>query len=334
MAYPFSLPHPDHQMADRKDPIMSHINLSKSLPSLPFNVKALRYTQFNSPVVRALLSRLYRPGSTYRIIFGPLRGLRMHYDQSINFHAVLGLWEAEIFDILNAVFVKHGLLPNDAIIADVGANIGYYSMWFSTVLAPHGRVYSFEPSPQIAHIFKGNLCVNGIQNTEVIESACGAEVGTAEFFIAEHHHASSLHYDWASAGTGRARATRVRVTSLDAFFASDTHRQPPAFIKMDIEGGGTHALPGCRALLQTARPYLLIESHTVDEDRAISRVLTEHQYRAYRLNDRQWVTEPSAVHPTKDGVWGTMLLMPEENYAAVAQAIAPFHKRKSARRAS
>jgi FkbM family methyltransferase len=300
---------------------MSHLSLSKSLPVFHPNLRALRYTQFNSTIARAVLSVLYRPGSTYRVMFGPLRGLRMYYDQSINFHAILGLWEAEIFDILNTVFMKEGLLKDDAVIADVGANIGYYSMWFSTVLAPRGHVYSFEPSADIASIIKRNLSTNEIRNTEVIEVACGAEVGTADFFIAQHHHASSIHYDWASSGTGQVTAIRVPLTSLDAFFLSDARRTAPAFIKMDIEGGGTHALPGCRTILQTARPYLLIESHTVDEDRAISHVLTEYQYRAFRLNNRQWVTEPSATHPAKNGVWGTMLLTPDEHYLALARGI-------------
>lgn len=305
---------------------MSHLSPSKSLPNFQSNLKALRYTQFNSSIARALLSGLYRPGSTYRIKFGPLRGLRMYYDQSINFHAILGFWEAETFDILNTIFLKEGLLPDDAVIADVGANIGYYSMWFSTVLAPRGRVYSFEPSADIANIIKSNLRINELHNVDVIEAACGAESGTADFFIAEHHHASSMHLDWASSGSGKAKAMRVPVTTLDAFFATDTCRTPPAFIKMDIEGGGTHALPGCRAILQNSRPYLLIESHTVDEDRAISRVLTECQYRAFRLNDRQWVSEPSATHPAKNGVWGTMLLTPDERHTDLARGIARLRR--------
>jgi hypothetical protein len=53
-------------------------------------------------------------------------------------------------------------------------------------------------------------------------------------------------------------------------------------------------------------------------------VLVEHRYRAYRLNDRAWVTNPTAVHPAEDGVWGTMLLIPTEQFKPVADAIDQF----------
>jgi FkbM family methyltransferase len=303
---------------------MSQLAFSKSHSIPTINFKALRYAQFNSAAARAALSLFYRPGSTHRILFGPLRGLRMYYEPSINFHAILGLWEAEILDFIGAIFVRTGLLPKSSVIADVGANIGYYSLWFSRILAPQGLVYAFEPSLDISAITRRNLKLNDVKNIEVIEIACGAEVGTTEFFIADHHHASSIHRDWASSGSGDARAVEVPVTSLDAFFSSKAARKPPSFIKIDIEGGGTHALPGCRNIFQTVRPYVLIESHTVEEDQAISKVLVEHRYRAYRLNDRAWVTNPTAVHPAEDGVWGTMLLIPTEQFKPVADAIDQF----------
>jgi FkbM family methyltransferase len=304
---------------------MSQLAFSKSHAIPSINFKALRYAQFNSSAARAALSLFYRPGSTHRILFGPLRGLRMYYEPSINFHAVLGLWEAEILDFIGAIFGRTGLLPKSSVIADVGANIGYYSLWFSRVLAPQGLVYAFEPSLEVSAIARKNIKLNDIKNIEIIETACGAEVGTTEFFIADHHHASSIHRDWASSGRADARAVEVPVTSLDAFFSTKAARKPPSFIKMDIEGGGTHALPGCRTMFQTARPYVLIESHTVDEDRAISNVLLEHCYRAFRLNDRAWVTNPSGVHPAEDGVWGTLLLTPAERFSQVADAIDKFN---------
>jgi hypothetical protein len=77
-----------------------------------------------------------------------------------------------------------------------------------------------------------------------------------------------------------------------------------AFIKFDIEGGGTDALPGCRQLFRETRPFVLIESHMPEEDRAISNVLCEFSYCGYRLNNRKWVKKPDAIHPEEDGVLG------------------------------
>jgi FkbM family methyltransferase len=285
------------------------------------NLRNIRYGRFNSSLARTILMPFFRPGKPYRLWFGPLRGRQMYYDRSINFHAILGLWDTETFELLNRIFVDGGLLSKNSTVADVGANIGYYTMWLSTVMAGSGHVYAFEPSLDVLKFLSSNLKINNIGNADVVRMACGDHVGNADFFIAKHHHASSLHADWAGGGQGDARKITVPMTTLDVFFSPDTGRLPPNFIKIDIEGGGTYALPGCRRILQDARPFILIESHTPDEDRAISTVLNEHRYKAYRLNDRRWVQKPGAVHPDLAGVWGTLLLTPEEYYERVAAAI-------------
>jgi FkbM family methyltransferase len=284
--------------------------------------KKIRYFRFNSSTARALLTAVYRPGRPYRLWFGPLRGMKMYYDPSINFHAIRGLWDGEIFSLLNKIFVRGSLLPNDSVVADVGANIGYYTMWFATGVAAKGSVYAFEPSAETLTLLTNNLKLNDIRNAEVIACACGDHVGTADFFIAQHHHSSSLHEHWAAGGQSEAQKVTVPLTTLDAFFAPDTVRRPPSFIKMDIEGGGTFALRGCQCILREARPFVLIESHTPDEDRAISNVLIEYKYRGYRIDDGKWVKNPGNTHPDKEGVWGTLLLTPVERHASIVAAMA------------
>lgn len=285
---------------------------------MTMNLRNLRYARFNSSMARAALGTYFRPGESYRIPFGPLHGQRMYYDKTVNFHAVLGLWDNEILNFLNRTLVKSGLLRVDSTAADVGANIGYYSMWFSRVAFGNGRVYAFEPSDEALPLLSRNLSLNNIENVEIVKMACSNHIGTTDFFIAKHHHSSSIHADWAGEGHGTARRVSVPVTTLDAFFGPATGRSAPGFIKFDIEGGGTHALPGARKIIGAARPYILIESHTAEEDRAISHVLTEFDYRGYRLNDRKWVRHANAVHPDKEGVWGTLLLTPQEHYASIA----------------
>lgn len=285
------------------------------------NLADIRYARMNSALARRLLALCYRAGQPYRLPFGPLRGLRMCYDLSVNFHAILGLWEAETFDLLAKIFVRDGILPKDSIVADVGGNIGYYTLWFSTIAVNRGYVYSFEPSPQVLQFFRNNLKLNNITNAEIVELACGDHVGKAEFYLAEHHHASSLHADWASRGHFDAHAITVPVTTLDEFFAPKTNRRAPTFIKIDIEGGGTHALPGCQRILRETRPFLLIESHTPDEDQAISSVLCNFNYHGYRLNNKKWVQNSQTTYPDEDGVWGNLLLIPDEKRARIAALV-------------
>lgn len=209
------------------------------------NLRDIRYGRFNSVLARHLLGLFYRAGGAYRIWFGPLRGLRMRYDLSVNFHAILGLWDTETFSLLDRAFGTSRLLAKDSVVVDVGGNIGYYTMWLSTVAAERGFVYSFDSSPDAVQLLRDNLDLNNITNAEVIESPCGNHVGATEFFLSSHHHSSSIHAKWAGIERG-ARRIIVAMTTLDAFFASKTRRRVPAFIKFDIEGGGADALPGCR----------------------------------------------------------------------------------------
>ena len=177
--------------------------------------------------------------------------------------------------------------------------------------ASAGKVFAFEPNASVLQILRTNLDLNHVDNAVVVEAACGDSTGTTDFYVAAHHHSSSLHADWANSD-GPAQKTTVVVTTLDAFFNHETGRHPPAFIKIDIEGGGTHALPGARRLFAENRPFCLIEFHTPEEDRAISNLLRNFDYRGYRLNDHRWVLNPENTHPDPHGVWGTLVLAPAD----------------------
>ena len=254
------------------------------------------------------------------VVWTPSWSLSLLWHRSINFHAVLGLWDTEVFDLLGRVFVKTGLLSKDSIIADVGSNIGYYALWFGRI-ATSGRVYAFEPNPDALAILQSNLDLNNAGNVEAVDYACGDRVGEVEFFLAEHHHCSSLDPVWARGGKRECGRITAPITTLDEFFGLDGHHGIPAFIKIDIEGGGTAALPGCRKLFREHRPFVLIESHTPAEDRAISDVLCAFDYCAWRLNDHSWVGNPGETHPDPAGVWGTMLLFPAEHAARISSLL-------------
>jgi FkbM family methyltransferase len=280
------------------------------------NLRKLRYFRFNSSTARDVLERFYSPGRSYRVWFGPLSGMSLYYDRSVNFHAILGLWDPETFALLRRVFVTGALLPKNAVVADVGSNIGYYTLWFAQFAVAAGKVYAFEPNPDAIAMLRNNIGINEIANVEVVESACGDRAGTIEFYVAAHHHCSSLHADWAGADSRRITAN---VTTLDEYFGPGSGRHAPHFIKIDIEGGGTFALPGCRRIFSENRPFVLIESHTPAEDRAISDVLCNFDYRGYRFADRSWVSKPDAVYPDPDGVRGTLLLVPAEHHSGVCR---------------
>lgn len=283
----------------------------------------LRNVRWNSGLVRALLGMRYREGRVYRVPFGPLRGLQLRYSPAINYHAMLGLWEVANFRVLAALNRNgHSLIAPDAVVCDVGANIGLFSLWFAREYVPRGRVYAFEASPQTLERLGDHLTLNGASNIEVAPFACTDRIGPVEFFIGHHHHTSSLNAEWAGGDRIQPQKISVPGMTLDEFFLGAQPHPCPHFIKMDIEGGGVFALRGCDRVIAKTRPLFLIESHTPDEDRAIRDVIQQHNYAAYRVDNNQWVTAPDQVHPHPEGVWGTLLLCPSERRTDLAAALA------------
>jgi hypothetical protein len=81
---------------------------------------------------------------------------------------------------------------------------------------------------------------------------------------------------------------------------------------MDIEGGGSLALLGCNECITNKRPFILMECHTPDEDQAVITLLKKYNYEAFRVDTGKWVKNKEVNYTDREGVWGSMLLLPAE----------------------
>lgn len=258
--------------------------------------------------LRLALGSIYKENEIYTVPFGPWRGMKMRYFPALQYHMILGLYDTSIIGTLAKVLRATGRTGENVVYCDLGANVGMYSLWFSR-LNPTGKIFSFEPLPQTLARLKDHVAINQIRNVEVVPKACSHEVGKISFFVGDGaHEVSSLLSEWADNG-GKSEEISVETTTLDAFFKD---QEGPDFIKMDIEGGGIYALKGCRQTIEKKRPLWLVESHTPEEDRAISEMIYEFDYAAYRLSNREWVKEPKSFYPNQNGVWGNLILVPQE----------------------
>ena len=275
--------------------------------------RKLRYLKLNSALVRRLLSLIYKPGKDYRILFGPLRGLRVRCYADSQFHVMLGLYDLEILCLLTKVLNTLGRLKPTMTACDFGANVGMYTLWLSRLANP-GTVYSFEPNPETYLKLRTNLELNQLANVQALPLACSDKTGTATFFLSDaHHEESTLNIGRdAKRIVNNSTSVQVQTTSLDDFFLGEFKRGSPEFIKMDIEGAGVVALDGAKRVIQQQRPVIYIESHNPAEDSAISRTCLEHGFSAYRFNNLSWVNSLQTVYPDPQGVWGNLLLVPTE----------------------
>lgn len=255
----------------------------------------------------AIFNRYFREGRDYRIYFGPLSGCKItFYKSAMSYREALGFWEYKTLRIMKRLAKALKGQEGELCIADIGANIGYYCLFFSKFF-PTASIYAFEPSPGAVSHLARHIRINHFDRVKIVEAAVAAHTGEIEFYHSKNLHLSSLNLE--RAGSGGVK-TKVKAVTLDDFF--EQQGSYPDLIKMDIEGGAVFALRGSQKCFTLKRPILFIESHEEAEDQAIGEHMVRFRYKAFRINTRKWVMDPGGTYKNPDGVWGSMVLIPAE----------------------
>ena len=143
-------------------------------------------------------------------------------------------------------------LPRDAVVFDVGANVGFYSL-AAAQAAPDGVVHAFEPLPDTCEDFRLNLRRNSwAKNIRLIPAAVGEQSGTVH--LTTEFHSSN----YVTSAQSTEATTAVPCITLDDYAAqADLTRLD--FIKIDVEGGELEVLRGASGTLRRFRPLLMVE---------------------------------------------------------------------------
>jgi FkbM family methyltransferase len=180
-------------------------------------------------------------------------------------------------------FLLHLLRPGD-LFADVGANVGSYTVLASAVC--RARSVSVEPDPGTMLRLRRNValnCVDSLVRTE--EVAVGAEAGTVGFTVGlDTVNRVSLDMN---------RPTRtVKLAPLDHLLANEV----PLLIKLDVEGFETEVLKGAeRTLADPGLAAVLAE----DDGAEVGAVLARHGFvRAGYLPLERRLVPPEAARGT------------------------------------
>jgi len=105
-----------------------------------------------------------------RILGGPLVYVDTR-DIALAAHLIsTGFWEMWVTQAM-ARCLRPGMLA-----ADVGANVGYYSMLMAMAVGPQGRVFAFEPVPRLAELLNRSLATNGLERFVTVYDRAAAPV--------------------------------------------------------------------------------------------------------------------------------------------------------------
>ena len=158
-------------------------------------------------------------------------------------------------------FLKKLLRKGDVII-DIGANLGYYSWFFSRIAGKTGKVYAIEPVVPIFKVLEHNLrhCENvEAYNYALGEKDCDVVMGN-DSIKGHDHFATGQNFVLDADTTGR--------TSAENEFSAHMRRGSQLFadieqldmIKCDSEGYEGVVIPEMESVIDKHMPLVLLES--------------------------------------------------------------------------
>ena len=212
-----------------------------------------------------------------------------------------------------------GFLRPGAVVIDVGASLGEWTVPFARRVGAGGRVLAIEPAPRAAAALESTLAANALYQAELLCCAIGDHDGVAEFAVPLVTSAST---DTGTARIGPAcsghEALHVPLRSLDSITA-ERGLAALDLIKIDAEGHERRVLDGAASLLGRHRPVLVIETgHEADGDRpAIHDRLAGLGYRMlgilldYGMAPADWRAYVGLDPPFRVGDAHNLLLVPE-----------------------
>jgi FkbM family methyltransferase len=188
-----------------------------------------------------------------------------------------------------------GFSDRDAVVYDVGANVGIYSTALAEKTSQR-RVLAFEPAPQnVAHL-RSTVERNELgDSVDIYPIGLGDTAEQRRFYVSTYPELSGFARESATRWEATvAETVRVQVRPLDDITSG---APPPDVIKIDVEGGAPTVLAGAAETLRTHRPAVFIEPHTTelsdDPTAAIREQLATVGYRIEE-HDTYWKCLPES----------------------------------------
>lgn len=156
------------------------------------------------------------------------------------------------------LFYLRQIIKKDYVCIDIGANVGYYSVFLSKLAGNKGKVIAVEPIPMFAEIWKKNVRKSKIKNLKLYNCALGGENKIVQMGIPEvngvlHHGMTKIistkqkkyikYYD-------------VEMKVPDEIFKNIERLD---FIKCDVEGYESEVFSNMTEIIKKHKPIIQSE---------------------------------------------------------------------------
>ncbi|MCP4179489.1 MAG: FkbM family methyltransferase [bacterium] len=158
------------------------------------------------------------------------------------------------FDRLNPLLIKR-ILSNGGTYIDVGANRGLHTLFAANVLKKNkGKVFTFEPNPDIYKIINTHLLINNVKNCKTFNMGLSDKKEILSLKIPSNTGNASF----ISQIDSEKNVIDVNVNTMDSAL-KDVNLSNPVLIKIDTEGFEYNVLKGMEKILKNPKVNIICE---------------------------------------------------------------------------
>lgn len=156
-----------------------------------------------------------------------------------------GVWEPQMTNLLKKYLFKTKTF------ADIGANIGYYSLIAGQILKNKGKVFAFEPVSTNFDLMKKTVAESGFGNITVEKLALGDREGDGSIYLNDENFGDQRLW-----GKETCKKEKIKLTTLDKYFLDK--KTKPDLIKIDVQGYELKVFKGAKGLLKERRIKVIL----------------------------------------------------------------------------
>lgn len=157
----------------------------------------------------------------------------------------------ERYEIRN---LKRILRPGD-VCWDIGANVGFYTCFFASLVGKSGRVVAFEPASQTAELLRENIELNRLTSDQIIlvNKAIGNTIGRQQIFFQAADMAEG------TASLREKQGSQSELVEVDTLDNLNSVLPVPDLVKIDVEGYQAELFAGGERFFAQHSPMIMAE---------------------------------------------------------------------------
>jgi len=139
-------------------------------------------------------------------------------------------------------------------VADVGANIGYYTILLADKVGKNGKVYAFEPDKINFEILIKNIKANNLENVVAVNAAVGRKIGKIKLYKSKENLGDHKLYETLRPSDTSLDREAVQIIKLDDFVKEKVN-----LMKIDTQGWEPEVIEGAKEIIKKNKPIIFLE---------------------------------------------------------------------------